>query len=121
MDEIAIEISNLSFSYSNKEVLKNLDFKVKKGEKVALMGKSGKGKSTLLRLIASYEKMQKSKGKIKINSDEIDKKLPNDIISYLPQDGNKALFPWKNVKENLYYPLSLRHDNLPDEMKKFVE
>lgn len=114
-DEYAIKISNLSFKYPEKEeyTLSDINFSIKKGEKVALMGESGKGKSTLLRLIASYEKMQS--GKIEINSKEIAEKMPNDIISYLPQDANKALFPWKNIKGNLYYPLSLRHDNLTEE------
>ena len=117
MNEIAIKISNLSFSYPNKNVLQDLNFEEKKGEKVALMGESGKGKSTLLRLIASYEKKQT--GSIKINSKEIDEKWIDDTVSYLPQDANKALFPWKKVEDNLYYPMKLRNGNLTDEDKKF--
>ena len=119
MNEKAIEIFNLSFKYppQEKNMLNDVNFFIDKGEKVALMGESGKGKSTLLRLIASFEKTQE--GNIKINSKEIDEKLVDDIVSYLPQDANKALFPWKTAKDNLYYPTKLRNGYLTEENKKF--
>jgi ABC-type nitrate/sulfonate/bicarbonate transport system ATPase subunit len=121
MNEKAIEISGLSFRYSiqEKKMLDNINFSIDKGEKIALMGESGKGKSTLLRLIASYEKKQE--GNIKINSKEIDEKLVDDTVSYLPQDANKALFPWKTAEDNLYYPTKLRNGDLTLENKKFCD
>jgi ABC-type nitrate/sulfonate/bicarbonate transport system ATPase subunit len=117
MSEKVIEIEGLHFSYPKKrDVLNNINFFVEKGEKIALMGDSGKGKSTLLRLIASYEKVPPSEeGKensIKICYEAVEDDLPMDTVSYLPQDANKALFPWKTVKDNLYYPLSLRYKGL---------
>ena len=51
-----IECRSLSFNYGNEitktSVLKNLDFKVKANEKIAIIGQSGCGKSTLLNLMA---------------------------------------------------------------------
>ena len=53
-----IEVSGVSFSYAegSPEVLRNLSFKVRPGEYVALVGKSGCGKSTILRLLLGFEK-----------------------------------------------------------------
>ena len=53
-----IEVSGVSFSYEegSPEVLRNLSFKVRPGEYVALVGKSGCGKSTILRLLLGFEK-----------------------------------------------------------------
>ncbi len=53
-----IEVSGVSFSYEEggPEVLRNLSFKVRPGEYVALVGKSGCGKSTILRLLLGFEK-----------------------------------------------------------------
>lgn len=46
-----IEVKNVTFSYGEAAVIQNLDLKIKKGEKVALVGLSGSGKSTLINLL----------------------------------------------------------------------
>lgn len=51
-----VELFGLKKSFKNLEVLKGVDFQVKKGEKVVIMGSSGSGKSTLLRCINHLEK-----------------------------------------------------------------
>tara|TARA_B100001250_G_scaffold127768_1_gene108777 strand:+ start:49 stop:732 length:684 start_codon:yes stop_codon:yes gene_type:complete len=78
-----IEINNLSKKYNqnkNLNVLKNLNFKFKKGKIYSLIGPSGSGKSTLLNLLSLID--QPSSGKIKINEKVIDftKKKNNDEI-----------------------------------------
>lgn len=50
-----IEVKNISKSFGEKTVLKNVSFTIKQGEHIALMGKSGVGKTTLLRIIAGLE------------------------------------------------------------------
>lgn len=50
----SIEIKNLTFSYFEHSILKNLSFKIKKGNKVLLVGESGNGKSTILKLLMKY-------------------------------------------------------------------
>ena len=78
-----IEINNLSKKYNqnkNLNVLKNLNFKFKKGKIYSLIGPSGSGKSTLLNLLSLIDKP--SNGKIKINEKVIDfnEKKNNDQI-----------------------------------------
>ena len=78
-----IEINNLSKKYNqnkNLNVLKNLNFKFKKGKIYSLIGPSGSGKSTLLNLLSLIDRP--SNGKIKINEKVIDfnEKKNNDQI-----------------------------------------
>jgi subfamily B ATP-binding cassette protein MsbA len=61
----AIEVSNVSFSYGNKEVLKNISFTVSKGSTVALVGPSGGGKTTLMDLFPRF--MDPASGRILID------------------------------------------------------
>lgn len=51
-----IQINNLNFSYpnANKEALKNINLKIKKGERIAFFGRNGSGKSTLVKLLMGY-------------------------------------------------------------------
>lgn len=61
-----LNFKNINFSYDGKrDVLKNVSFSIKKGEKVAIVGKSGSGKSTLISLLLRF--FDVSEGKIEIN------------------------------------------------------
>lgn len=64
---LAVEITNATFSYpqSQAAVLKNINLKIKAGEKVAILGKNGSGKSTVLSLLAGMYSV--SKGSISFN------------------------------------------------------
>ena len=59
-----IQVENLSFSYQNNKVFKNLSFSIKKGEYLCIIGKNGSGKSTLAKLLAGLIFQQE--GSIKI-------------------------------------------------------
>ncbi len=60
-NDIALDISNLTFGYSDKLLLKDFNLRLKVGELVAIVGKSGSGKSTLLELIANNLKPNSGK------------------------------------------------------------
>ena len=62
-----LEVENLKFGYNENEILiENLNFKITKGDKVCIIGKNGKGKSTLLKLL--YKILQPLNGNIKLNT-----------------------------------------------------
>ena len=118
MNKTILNIKNLkkNFTQSNGkvEVLKNLNFSLKKGELIALIGPSGSGKSTLLHLIALLEKP--SSGKItffeknlnELNDNEINK-IRKYKISLIFQNNN--LISDFNVIENVMLPLLIRGEN----------
>lgn len=92
-----IEFAGVSFAYAGREKLfENLSLVIKAGEKVGLVGHSGSGKSTFIKLIARY--YDTTAGSIKINNMDI-RKIRQDslhrLISAIPQDVclfNRSLF-----------------------------
>ncbi|WP_291706874.1 ABC transporter ATP-binding protein [Clostridium sp.] len=105
-----IEFQNLSKKYKNadKYALKNIDFKIEKGEFVVILGPSGSGKSTLLDLICGFEDI--TEGEI-----IIDGKVINDIepknrdVSMVFQ--NYALYPHLTAYENIAFGMKIRKEN----------
>jgi len=83
-----IELKNVSFSYEeNKDILKDINLIIKKGEKVGIVGESGSGKSTLVDLIIGLYKPKK--GKIFIDNVELNEKNLKSWrkkIGYIPQN-----------------------------------
>ncbi|MGJ7920837.1 amino acid ABC transporter ATP-binding protein [Neobacillus sp. LXY-4] len=94
--ETVIEIQHLSKSFGSHEVLKDIDFSVKKGEVVCIIGSSGSGKSTLLRCVNLLEKP--SGGQIIYHGENIlDEK--HDIYEYRKNLG--MVFQQFNLFNNL--------------------
>lgn len=93
-----ISFKNVTFGYNDDSiVLKNLSFSIKPGEIIGLIGTSGEGKTTLIRLLLCLIKC--SEGTINIGDEPLDIKHRN-LISYVPQ-GN-TLFSG-TIKDNLMY------------------
>ncbi len=114
-------VENLSKSFGNNEVFHDISFSVNIGEIVCIRGKSGEGKTTLLRCLTSLETADK--GSIKINNMYLCKE-DNNNIKYAQKNELQAirqeiglvfqnfnLFPHMNVMENLMEaPLFLKND-----------
>ncbi|WP_079536601.1 ABC transporter ATP-binding protein [Phoenicibacter congonensis] len=112
-----IAIKDLSFSYGEADVLKNINLDIKEGEFHSLLGLSGCGKTTLLRLVAGF--LTPSKGKILLDG--------RDITNLAPEKRNMgivfqnyALFLHMSVAENVAYGLKV--DKVPaSEITKRVD
>lgn len=109
----SIEIKNLNKSYGNRNIINDLSFDIDKNEIVALIGKSGSGKSTVLNMIGLLETIDS--GEIKIKSQilpDINSKkammIRRNTINYLFQ--TYALINHKTVLENLL--ISMEYTNL---------
>lgn len=86
-----IKVKNLKFQYSNKLILDNINFEIKAKDKVLLLGSSGSGKSTILRLIFKYHNVEREK--ISFDNNDINDYTVFDIrtsITYISQ--NEILF-----------------------------
>lgn len=99
---IDIEIQKLNFSYNeNKKILKNVNLKIGKNEKVAIIGRTGSGKTTLVNLLCRFYDLED--GKIIINGVDYKKYKIQDLrnqIGYVLQD--VVIFDG-NVYENVNY------------------
>ncbi len=85
--ESEICFENVSFKYENTFVLKNINFKIKKGQTVAIVGQSGSGKSTIANLIPRFYDVNSGKIFIDgINIKDIFKKDLRSLIGLVSQD-----------------------------------
>lgn len=87
---------NITFAYSTKNVLEDFNFKIQKGTITAITGVSGKGKSTLFKLILGLYEPQK--GKITLNGETNLGATTRSLFAFVPQ-GNMILSG--TIKENL--------------------
>lgn len=100
-DEVEIEFKNVSYSYYMQDgyTLKNLSFKILKGERIALVGHNGAGKTTLIKLICGF--YHPTEGEILINGvniNEIDRESLIKLIAPVFQDSNHYAV---SIKENV--------------------
>ena len=103
MDYIRLE--NICKSYDNIEIIKNINFSLKKGEIVSFLGKSGVGKTTLFNILAGFEKADN--GQIFLEEKEITNQKKN--ISYMTQ--KHLLLPYLNVLDNVCLPFKINGIN----------
>jgi len=106
-NDIAISIKNLYKSFGSNHVLKDFTLDVKKGESVAVIGKSGSGKSVLIKCIIGLIKFEQGQIHVlgnnvsKLNSVELDELRVK--VAFLFQ--SNALYDSMTVRENLEFPL----------------
>jgi len=114
---LMIEIKDLNIRFENEIIFKDFSLNLKKGEKLAVTGESGRGKSTFLNLLAGF--IPDYKGSISIFGIELNHLTISEIrkkIAWLPQDTSLNI---KTVKELFFAPFEfhLNKENRPSQKK----
>jgi phospholipid/cholesterol/gamma-HCH transport system ATP-binding protein len=123
-----IEISELRKSFGNLEILKGISLKLNQGENLVVLGKSGTGKSVLIKCIVGL--LQADSGVINVfgkNINTLNRKDMNELktkIGFLFQSG--ALYDSMSVKQNLEFPLKrlkkhLRENEINEKIDEALE
>ena len=100
-----LKLDNVSFSYSELPVLRNVNFSVGKSDLILLDGPSGIGKSTLCKLLSGY--LRPASGVIQIKNSVLEK--PSRIVLYIPQEDD--LFEWHTLNQHFDFIGSLANTN----------
>ena len=96
-----IEFKNVDFSYGRELVLKDINFVINKGEKIAIVGETGAGKSTIAKLILRFYLVNKGKVEFfETDAGEVSQQWVRDNVAYVPQES--FLFRG-TIRENLIY------------------
>lgn len=110
-----ITLKNIDFSYGEKQVLKNVNLEIKENSKIAFVGETGSGKSTIIKLIAGLIKPQN--GEVEIDGKDLSKlKLDSyyDHLSYLSQDS--PIFDG-TLKENIVFDKEIPDEQIIEVLK----
>jgi phospholipid/cholesterol/gamma-HCH transport system ATP-binding protein len=121
--EVVVEMENLKKSFDNNHVLKDINLKITKGENVVVLGKSGSGKSVLIKCLVRL--IEPDKGKLivlgkdmtALNDEELN--AIRKKIGFLFQSA--ALYDSMTVRENLEFPLREIKKQSVEEKTKLVE
>jgi len=112
--EKVIEINGLYKSFGNYHVLRGVDLELYKRENLVVLGKSGTGKSVLIKIISGL--LKPDKGTVKVLGYEVDKLSTKELQEYRLKIGfsfqNSALYDSMTVRENLTFPLIRNKKNL---------
>ena len=116
MSDYLIEIQNMSFSRGDRVIFNNLDMAIPRGKITAIMGPSGTGKTTLLRLIG--RQVRADAGAIYVNGQDVCTMRRGELFDLRRNIGmlfqSSALFTDISVFENVAFPIRV-HTNLSEE------
>jgi len=120
-DDVVIDIQKLSFSRGDRPIYNEVDIKIPRGKITAIMGPSGTGKTTLLRLIGGQ--LKPDSGSIFVDSKNIPALSRSDLFSVRERMGmlfqSGALFTDISVFENVAFPIRV-HTDLSEDMIRDV-
>lgn len=110
-----LEVQNVSFAYTDENVIENINIHLGDGELVSLLGISGGGKTTLFNVISGLKAPQK--GRILLGGEDITGK-PGKISYMLQKD---LLLPYRTIEDNVALPLIIRGMKKPQARQKASE
>ena len=122
-NSLPIAIAHLSKSFGSEKVLEDIDLTISRGQTVSLLGRSGTGKSVLLRLLVGLD--QPDSGSIRIDGEEITS-LGMDQLNKIRQKlgflfQQAALYDSLTLGENVEFPLKRQRKLSPPERKEKVQ
>ena len=113
-DTPVITIKDLYKSFDDLAVLKGVNLTVYKGENVVVLGKSGSGKSVLIKIIIGL--LKPDKGEVIVLGQEVDKLSEKELNALRLRIGfsfqSSALYDSMNIRQNLEFPLTMNMKNL---------
>jgi len=113
-NEVVIYIRGLEKSFGSLQVLRGIDIDIYKGENLAVLGKSGTGKSVLIKIISGL--LKPDAGTVRVLGEEVDKLSAKELQQLRLKIGfsfqNSALYDSMSVRENLEFPLVRNRRNL---------
>lgn len=102
--EVKVQVTNLTKSFGDLQVLNNISFDVMKGEFLCIVGPTGCGKTTFLNCLTKI--YEPTAGMITVDGKPIDTKKNN--ISYILQEN--STFPWLTVEQNIRFGLEIKKE-----------
>jgi len=118
---LLVELRNVTFSYGERVILRDLSLQVPRGKVTALMGASGGGKTTVLRLIGGQQRAQQ--GQVLFDGHDVGAMGRDALYAARRRMGMLfqfgALFTDMSVFENVAFPLR-EHTDLPDELVRDI-
>lgn len=114
--ELVISIKDLKKSFGSLNVLNGVNLDIKRGENIAVLGRSGTGKSVLIKIISGL--LKPDSGLVKVLDQEVDKLSEKELQELRLKIGfsfqNSALYDSMSVRENLKFPLVRNRRDLND-------
>lgn len=122
MNQNLIELQNISFAYNeNRPILKNVSMNIPKGKITAIMGGSGSGKTTILKIISGQ--IKSNSGNVQVFAENLNHISRNKLAEIRKKTGMLfqfgALFTDLSVYDNIAFPL-LEHTKLTPELIKII-
>lgn len=116
-----VELRNVTFGYGDRTILRDLSLQVPRGKVTALMGASGGGKTTVLRLIGGQQRAQQ--GQVLVAGQDVGQMDAKQLYAMRRRMGMLfqfgALFTDMSVLDNVAFPLR-EHTDLPEEMVRDI-
>jgi phospholipid/cholesterol/gamma-HCH transport system ATP-binding protein len=116
-DDALVQLRNVTFGYGERVVLRDLSLTVPRGKVTAIMGASGGGKTTILRLIGGQQRAQQ--GQVLVNGQDVGAMGMEQLYAARRRMGMLfqfgALFTDMSVFDNVAFPLR-EHTDLPEEL-----
>src|SRR5258705_8405063 len=96
-DSAALQFAGVSLELGGRPILQDVDFAVRRGEFVCVIGASGCGKTTLLRLLAGL--VAPTLGDVRLGGKPV--RRPSREVAFVFQDYSRALLPWRTASGNV--------------------